>query len=631
LPKQFAEDKTSRESTGSPLTQLNERNLSSIAANSPSSEDFGFKTNRARAIFDYLVKSFSLDYMTKRLARDDSGWRSLGEVVQDLQISTSIVYSKKRNQFSPPVQELLSRGFVERRFFQGKRGRGGEIMRLRVAYENDLIKEYVERKIRLGSVGRGSKVLADHSRFVDELLPSKIDFHRIAVLPFANFSPDPSDEYFADGLTEELISTLSKISQLRVSSRTSIMSYKQMGKRLGEMAAELNVDHVLEGSVRKMGDELRISVQLIDVQKDEHLWSQDYDRKFENIFSLQRDIALKVADSLKISILSSERKLMRKRITQNVDAYALYLKGRSNKVRSTPDSFNRFVGYCKQAIEKDPNFAQAYAQLAFGYANAGDQGLLPPEEAFPLAESLAEKAVQLDSSDAFPHISLGAVNFLYKWDFQSAEAEFRRATELEPALVEPHLKLAYLLACLRKFDEALNESKKALDLDPFSALTCLYMGSVLFIAHQYAEALAMLNNAVELDPGSVWAHDNLGCVYIKMEEPEKAILEFRKAIELGAGDLQKGALGYATARAGKEHEARIILDELINLRQLGKRAEIALAVVCTGLGDHEEAISWLESAYEFRLSSLYYLYCDPLFDDLHAYPKFRRLMKKIGF
>ncbi len=167
-------------------------------------------------------------------------------------------------------------------------------------------------------------------------------------------------------------------------------------------------------------------------KRTKHLWSQDYDRKFENVFSLQKEIALRIADSLKISILSTERKEMGKRITQNMDAYTLYLKGRSYKVRSTLDSFNHFIDYCKQAIEKDPNFAQAYAELAFAYANAGDQELLPPEEAFPIAESFAEKAVQLDSLDAFPHISLGAVNWLYKWNFQSAEAEFRRAIELNP-------------------------------------------------------------------------------------------------------------------------------------------------------------------------------------------------------
>ncbi len=175
------------------------------------------------------------------------------------------------------------------------------------------------------------------------------------------------------------------------------------------------------------------------------------------------------------------------------------------------------------------------------------------------------------------------------------------------------------------------QAKRLLSLDPFSAVTCWYVGTVLFLTHQYEQAIGMLNNAVELDPGSAMAHDNLGCVYIKMGMPEKAILEFRKAIELGAGILQNGALGYATARAGKEHEARIILDELINLRQLGKRTEMALAIVCEGLRDHEEAISWLEAAYEYRLGALIYVNSDPLFDDLREYPRFQNLLKKMGF
>ena len=253
-----------------------------------------------------------------------------------------------------------------------------------------------------------------------------LDKHRIAVLPFSNISPDPKDEYFADGMTEELISTLSRIRELKVISRTSIMRYRQTEKSLPEIAAELNVNTVLEGSVRKIGDELRITAQLIDIQNDEHIWSEDFDRKFENIFSLQREIALKVADSMKISILSSERKEMGKRITQNMEAYVLYLKARSYRSRSTIDSFNHLKGYCLQAIEKDPNFAQAYADLAYGYCTAAYQEILPTKEALPIALKYAQKAIQLDSSIAESHIALGWVLMLQKWDFHSAESEFRR-------------------------------------------------------------------------------------------------------------------------------------------------------------------------------------------------------------
>lgn len=455
--------------------------------------------------------------------------------------------------------------------------------------------------------------------------------NRIAVLPFTNISPDPKDEYFADGMTEELISTLSRIRDLKVISRTSIMRYKQTEKSLSDIAGELNVKAILEGSVRKMGDDLRITAQLIDVQNDEHLWSEDYDRKFENVFSLQREIALQVANSLKISILSSEKKEIGKKITQNLDAYVLYLKAQSYKNRPTLDSFNHLVDYCKQAIEKDPNFAQAYTVLALGYWRVGYEDLLPPNETFPLAEQYAERAIQLDNSIAESHIALGYVAWISRWDFYSAESEFRRAVELDPSLVDARLELSMFLAHLRRFDEALEESKRALELDPLSAVTCFYVGTVFYLSGRYDEALEMLKNSIELDPSSGMAHENLGDVYVNKGMYENAIFEFTKAIEIGSGVHAKAELAEAFALSGRESEARKIVDELEILRQKGVRTEMALAWAYVGLGEYEKAISWIEKAYEYRLGYLISINADPFLEDLRQNPRFQALLKKIGF
>ena len=407
---------------------------------SSSTGSFEFRTDKAARIFDHLVKVFELDYMTKRFARDDSGWRTLGDIAKDMRISASIVYSKSKNQLSPPIQELLQRSLVERRFFHNERGRGGEVMRLRIAYDNDFVKTYFEQKIRRSSDSLRSTKSPTSSSWVSR--DHKLDMRRIAILPFSNISPNANDGYFADGMTEELISTLSKIRGLKVISRISVLRYRQTNKSLSEIAKELHVDAVLEGSVRKAADDLRITVQLLDVENDEYLWSQDYDRKFDNVFSLQKEIAQKIADSLQVTILSKESKELGKKPTESMQAYILYLKSSTYRHRFTLDSFKKGIDYCEQAIEKDPNYAQAYASIASMYSTLGFSGLLPSNEAFPKAESFAEKAMQLDPSIPESHLAHSNVLVYQKWDFQGAETEIKRALDLNPNLVEGRLSLS---------------------------------------------------------------------------------------------------------------------------------------------------------------------------------------------
>ena len=289
-------------------------------------------------------------------------------------------------------------------------------------------------------------------------------------------------------MTEELISTLSKIRGFKVISRTSVLRYKQSNKSLSEIARELNVGAILEGSVRKAADDLRITAQLIDVENDEHLWSQDYNRKFENVFSLQAEIAQKVADSLQVTILSKESKELGKKPTRNMEAYVLYLKGLTYRHQFTVESFKKAIDYWEQAIEKDPNYAQAYASIALVYSLAGFGELLPTNEAFPKAEQFAEKAMELDSSIPESHLALSSVLLNLKWDFRSAEKETRRALELNPNLADGHLTLAHLFAVLGRFEEAGVECKRAMELDPLSTFTCTMAGTFLNASHRYDEA-----------------------------------------------------------------------------------------------------------------------------------------------
>lgn len=510
--------------------------------------------------------------------------------------------------------------------------RSGHLIYARLFPEFDNIRSdprFLDLFVRVGTV---------KSSDVQKLLPTeasvstKLDPKRIAVLPFTNISPDPKDEYFADGMTEELISTLSRIRELKVISRTSIMRYKQTEKSLSEIANDLKVNAVLEGSVRKMGDELRITAQLIDVQNDEHLWSEDYDRKFENIFSLQKEIAQKVADSLQVIILANESKELRKKPTQNMEAYSLFLKGRAYRHRFTLDSYKKGIQYCKNAVEKDPNFAQAHAEIARSYAWIGFWEFLPSKEVYPEAERFAERAIQLDPFIPESHLALGLVKFHYKWDFRGAEIEYRRALDLNPSLLEGRLELFNLLTKMRRFDEAVSECKRALELDPMSASTFTYAGVWLVLCRRYDEGEEVLKNAIELDPSAAIAHQMLGDVYVEKGQFEMGIAEIEKAIDLlDIKSSAKGDLAYACVKAGKIEQARKILDGLIVAGEEGHTSKISIAEVYASLGENDKALEWLEGAYTDHAGQLISINCFQEFDNLRLDPRFQALLMKIGF
>jgi adenylate cyclase len=369
-----------------------------------------------------------------------------------------------------------------------------------------------------------------------------------------------------------------------------------------------------------------------DVQNDEHLWSEDYDRKFENVFTLQKEIAQKVASSLQVTIPSKESTELGKKPTQSMEAYILYLKGSSYLHRATLESVKRAIDYFEQAIEKDPNYAQAYAAIASTYSTFGFSELLPTNEAFSKAEGFARKAMELDSSIPESHIAIGWVLF-QKWDFQGVEIEFKRAVELNPNLVDGHIELAALYLELGKFEEAAVESRRALELDPFSVSTCAWAGGVLGSAHYFDEAIEVLRNAIELDPNGAQSHNTLGTSYVMKGRIEEGIAEIKTAIEISKGEMAnwKSDLAWAYAKMGNMEEVRNILAELLKTNEQSHKSETEIAAVYVSLGEKDKAFEWLEKAYDRHAGYLLGLNYDSSFDDIRTDPRFQALRKKIGF
>ena len=463
--------------------------------------------------------------------------------------------------------------------------------------------------------------------------------HRIAVLPFANISPDPADEYFADGLTEEMIFCLSKINELSVISRTSVMQYKNSGsmsrKRAPDIGRELGAGSLLEGSVRKSGQKLRISVELIDVEKDEHLWAERYDRELSDVFSIQSEIAENVASYLKVRLLPLDRRRIGGAATSNVEAYTLFLRGCNELNKNSRESYLRAIDLLLEATELDPKFALAFARLAFAYAFLSFQGLGEEGRAFKSAE-FAKKAIELNELLPDAHMALGFVK-LYDWNLSGADIEFRRAIEISPNQASPHVYYANLLYFSRKFEESVEEIKKALELDPLSAETSNWAGTAYLYAGHYDEAIVQFQKALEIDSTMMMAQNNLGLTFVQKGLPEEGIADILKAARLAGekGFPQVASdLGYAYSKAGRLEETRKVLERLLVLRSAESRESaqfaIPIAGLLTSLGEKEKAIDCLEEAFERRSAYLISINPDLVFDSLRNHPRFISLLRRMG-
>jgi len=450
----------------------------------------------------------------------------------------------------------------------------------------------------------------------------------LAVLPLENLSGDASQDYFADGMTDELITDLGQISALRVISRTSVMPYKRVRKSLPQIARELNVDAVVEGTVLRSGEQVRITAQLIQASADKHLWAESYEGDLRDTLALQKKVARAIAEQIRIELTPQEQAVLKNVKVVNPEAYEDYLKGRYFWNKRTADGLKKAIDYFNQAIEKDPNYAQAYSGLADSYALLGDweYGVLAPKEAFPRAKAAATKALELDNSLGEAHTSLAFSLDLFDWDWASAEREFRRAIELNPGYATAHHWYAWHLSEMGRNSEAIAEMRKAEDLDPLSLIISADVAEILLVAHSYDQAIEQSRKTIDMDPNFAVAHYELGQALVQKHMYKEAIAELQKAIELSGGSTTcTSNLAFAYAASGRRKEAEKILSDLKN-RSKQNASEIALMYV--GLNEKDEAMAWLEKAYEERFNPSILL--RPVFDPLRSDPRFQNLVRRIG-
>jgi|GEM_PF-203961 len=456
-----------------------------------------------------------------------------------------------------------------------------------------------------------------------------LDKNRIAVLPFTNISRESTDEYLSDGMTDELITTLSKIKGLRVIASTSTMKYKGTSKGISEISRELEVGTILEGSVRKVGDQLRVSAQLIDASTEEHIWAQDYDRQLKDIFAIQRDIAQRVAQGLKLQLLSPKPPNEAKNI--NPETYTCYLKGRYFWNQRTQTGFKKALEYFTAAIELDAEYALAHAGLADTYILLSNYYYLPPNEAFPKAKQAVIKALEIDSQLAEAHNSLATINYLYDWDFLSAEREFRKAIDLNPNYATAYQIYAICLANMGRFDEAISVVNRAFELDPVSRIINAVVGRIHHRARQYDKAIKNFQKTIEIDPQFFLVYIFLGETYICKEMYTRALESFQKAVEiLPSSPFPVAVLAFGYAAAGKKIQALQILDKILAVPRNQMRLSYQIATIYAALEDKDKAFEWLEVAYQQKHDFMLDIKVDQKLDNLRSDPRFSQLLKKVG-
>ncbi len=453
----------------------------------------------------------------------------------------------------------------------------------------------------------------------------------LAVLPLESLSSDASQDYFADGMTDELISDLGQISALRVISRTSVMAYKHARKPLPQIARELNVDAVVEGTVLRSGDQVRITAQLIEASADKHLWSQSYEGELRDTLALQSKVARAIADQIQISLNPREQAALKSAKVVNPEAYVSYLKGRYFWNKRTADNLKVALAYFNQAIDEDPAYAQAYSGLADTYALLGDwqYAVMTPKEALPKAKAAAIKALELDSALGEAHNSLAFCLDGFDWDINSAGKEFLRAIELNPGYATAHHWYAWHLALLHRYDEAHAEMRKAENLDPLSLVINADLAELLALAHSYDESILQSRKTIEMDPNFGLAHNHLGQAYLQKHMNVEAVVELQKAVQLSGGSPTCIAnLARAYVASGKRSEAEKLLSDLKRSSNPNHSLASEIAVIYVALGDTDQAITWLKKGYEERFNPGVLL--RPGFDPLRSDARFEDLVRRVG-
>jgi TolB-like protein/DNA-binding winged helix-turn-helix (wHTH) protein/Flp pilus assembly protein TadD len=484
---------------------------------------------------------------------------------------------------------------------------------------------------RLGAVlAVGLVILAAWTLYVRNR-PSSSLIRSLAVLPLESLSGDASQDYFADGMTDELITDLGQISALRVISRTSVMSYKRVRKPLPQIARELNVDGVVEGTVLRSGNQVRITAQLIKASDDKHLWSHSYEGDFRDALALQNQVARSIAEEIRINVSPREQTELKTVKVVNPQAYESYLKGRFFWNKRTADGLKVAAAYFNEAVDEDPNYAQAYSGLADTYALLGDwqYEAMTPKEALPKAKAAAIKALDLNNTLGEAHNSLAFCMDAFDWDFASAEKEFRRAIELNPSYATAHHWYAWHLSLLGRNSEAISEMKKAKELDPLSLIISADLAELLLIAHAYDESIQQSRRTIEMDANFSLAHNQLAQAYIQKHMFDEAVAELQKAIKLSGGSPTFTAnLARAYAAMGRRNEAIELLDDLRKHSSAGYSRVSEIAAVYVALGDSDRAMIWLEKGFEERFNPSVLL--RPGFDPIRSDPRFQNLLRRIG-
>ena len=451
----------------------------------------------------------------------------------------------------------------------------------------------------------------------------------IAVLPFVNASPDPDNEYLSDGLTDELINALAKIEGLRVASRTSVFALKGKPQDVRAIGALLGVSVVLDGSVRRAGDRLRITAQLSSADDGSLLWSERYDRRLDDVFAIQDEISRTIVTTLRATSLADVSEPIAKRYTQNLKAYALYLRGRFewNK-RTSAETVNEAIRLFEQAIAEDPGYALAYTGLSDCYSLHVDYRSIPVAEGMERAKYYARKAIELDDSLPEAHASLAWCLFVYDWDWAGADHEFRRAIEVDPRYASAHQWWAFLLMARRNIEEALIEGHTALELDPTSVSVRRCMGWLYYYARRYDQARYHLGRAITMNPMAEETYRVLGFTLAAQGHLGEAERVLREAVELpGSPTYAKAALGYVLGLAGHRDEALAIVRELEERARTGYVSPVAFGYIYLGLRDFDRALEWMERAKEERRGWVAYLEVTEIFDPLRGDPRFQAMTK----
>jgi TolB-like protein/Tfp pilus assembly protein PilF len=460
--------------------------------------------------------------------------------------------------------------------------------------------------------------------------PMRTRIQSIVVLPLENISGDPSQQYFADGMTDALITNLARLGSIRVISRTSSMRYKDSHKTLPEIARELDVDAVVEGTVTRSGRRVRINAQLIDARNDRHLWAEVYERDVQDVVELQGDLATAIIDRLATRMVQqSQMSAQRQQI--NPEAYESYLKGRYFWNKRTKEGFLKSIEFFEDAVAKQPDYAQGYAGLSDAYALLGmsRSSQVPRSEAMARARAAALKALEIDDTVAEAHTSLASVSMVYDWNWSLAEKEFRRAIELDPDYATAHHWYAFYLASQAKTEEAVAEIRTAQKLDPLSIIINADLAHILYFSHRYDEAIAQSRRTLEMDPNFPAAHVSAGLAYLGKQQFSESIAELETAVRVSHDRPDTMAfLGVAYAQAGRKEEAQRLIEQIAAATRDDPLLKVAW--IYAALGDRNQAFAWVEKVYPTRTPEFYTLKVLPVLDPLRSDARFKDLIRRVG-